>query len=159
MGELTGSAAWRALAVHRKEMEGVRIRDLFESDAARFERFFFRLDGGLLFDYSKHRITEETVRLLVALAEQADVAGAIERMFAGERINFTENRPVLHVALRNRSNRPIEVDGEDVMPSVNGVLAKMRSFSTAVRGGDWKGYTGKRITHLVNIGSAGTGAR
>ncbi|MFQ5968856.1 MAG: glucose-6-phosphate isomerase, partial [Acidimicrobiia bacterium] len=156
MGKLTGSAAWKALAAHRDEIEDLRIRDLFDSDAGRFERFSRSLDGALLFDYSKHRITEETMRLLVALAEQADVSGYIERMFSGERINFTENRPVLHVALRNRSNRPLEVDGEDVMPSVNGVLERMRSFSTAIRSGNWKGYTGKRVTDIVNIGIGGS---
>ena len=112
--------------------------------------------GDILFDYSKNRITQETMRLLFDLARQANLAGKIEAMFSGEKINTTENRAVLHVALRNRSNRPILVDGEDVMPEVNRVLAKMRAFSEAVRSGAWKGYTGKAITDVVNIGIGGS---
>ena len=156
MSELTNSAAWKALVAHHEKMQDVRIRDLFESDSGRFEKFSHKLDDGLVVDFSKNRITEETVSLLVALAEQAGVPGYIEKMFSGERINITENRPVLHVALRNRGNRPIEVDGKDVMPEVNGVLDKMRKFTTAVRSGDWKGHTGKRITDIVNIGIGGS---
>jgi len=106
-------------------MEGTHLRTLFEADPQRFDKFTLRLDD-LLFDFSKHLVTEETLALLVELAVQVEVPQFIERMFRGERINLSERRPVLHVALRNRSNRPIEVDGEDVMPLVNQVLDKMR---------------------------------
>lgn len=147
--------AWRALVAHRAAMEKVHMRDLFASDPARFERFSLRLDD-LLFDFSKNRITEETLSLLLQLAEESGLARAIEAMFNGERINRTENRAVLHVALRNRSNRPITVDGVDVMPGVNEVLAKMRRFSTAVRDGEWRGHTGRMITDVVNIGIGGS---
>lgn len=152
---VTGLPAWRALAEHRLEMENIHMRQLFASDPERFERFSIGL-GDLLFDYSKNRITDETMSLLFNLAEQARLAEAIEAMFNGERINTTENRPALHVALRNRSNRPILVDGTDVMPEVNAVLSQMRRFSEAVRSGDWKGYTGKAITDVVNIGIGGS---
>ena len=131
------------------------MRTLFETDAQRFKNFSLHLDD-LLFDFSKHRITAETLTLLVELAEQMDVPQFIERMFRGDRINFTEDRPVLHVALRNRSNRPIEVDGQDVMPVVNQVLDKMRCFTEDVRSGAWKGYMGERITDIVNIGIGGS---
>ena len=112
--------------------------------------------GDILFDYSKNRVTQETMRLLFDLAHQADLAGKIEAMFTGQKYNNTENRAVLHVALRNRSNRPILVDGEDVMPGVSAVLAQMRAFSGAVRSGEWTGYTGKPITDIVNIGIGGS---
>jgi glucose-6-phosphate isomerase len=136
-------------------MQGVHLRTLFEDDAQRFDKFSLQLED-LLFDYSKHRITAETIALLIELAEQMDVPQFIERMFRGERINFTEHRPVLHIALRNRSNRPIEVNGEDVMPLVNQVLDKMRRFTEDVRSGAWKGYTGEAITDIVNIGIGGS---
>jgi glucose-6-phosphate isomerase len=131
------------------------MRDLFARDPERFERFSLRL-GDILFDYSKNRITEETMSLLLSLARQADLAERIEAMFSGEKINTTEGRAVLHVALRNRSNRPVLVDGQDVMPEVNRVLDKMRRFSEAVRSGAWRGYTGKLITDVVNIGIGGS---
>jgi glucose-6-phosphate isomerase len=131
------------------------MRDLFANDPHRFERFSLTL-GDLLFDYSKHRITDETLTLLIDLARQANLAVAIEAMFSGTKINITENRAVLHVALRNRSNRPILVDGQDVMPEVNRVLEKMRSFSDAIRSGQWLGYTGKPITDIVNLGIGGS---
>ncbi|HGX93802.1 MAG TPA: glucose-6-phosphate isomerase, partial [Candidatus Tenderia sp.] len=133
----------------------MHMRDLFEEDAGRFERYslFF---NNILFDYSKNRITDETLKLLFDLARMRDVKGWTERMFHGEKINFTEDRAVLHVALRNRSNRPIFVDGHNVMPQVNAVLAKMRQFSEQVRSGKWLGYTGKRITDVVNIGIGGS---
>ena len=130
-------------------------RDLFAQDPARFDRFSLGFDD-ILFDYSKNRITEESVELLLALARQASVDSAIESMFNGAKINTTEDRAVLHIALRNRSNRPIFVDGVDVMPAVNAVLAKMRKFSEAIRSGAWKGYTGKAITDIVNIGIGGS---
>lgn len=147
--------AWYALAEHRLKMGNMHMRELFASDPERFERFSIRL-GDLLFDYSKNRITDETMSLLFDLAKQARLAEAIEAMFTGGRINTTENRPVLHVALRNRSSRPILVDGVDVMPDVNEVLSQMRRFSEAVRSGDWEGYTGKAITDVVNIGIGGS---
>jgi glucose-6-phosphate isomerase len=131
------------------------MRDLFSEDSQRFERFSLRFDD-ILLDYSKNRITEETMRLLLDLAEQAKLQNWIERMFSGEKINITEDRAVLHVALRNRSNRPIAVDGRDVMPEVNAVLQHMREFTEAVRGGSWTGYTGQAITDIVNIGIGGS---
>lgn len=156
MSELTQSAAWKALVAHRETMSEVEIRDLFAGDSGRFESFSRSLGDSVLFDYSKNLVTDETMKLLVALAEQADVPKYIERMFSGERINITENRPVLHVALRNKSDRAIEVDGENVMPDVNAVLAKIRKFATSVRTGEWKGHTGKRISDIVNIGIGGS---
>ncbi len=155
MSVLTESPAWRALAAHRETMLSVHVRDLFEANPRRFERFSLEL-GDILVDYSKNRVTEATMELLFDLARQARVFEWRDRMFAGEKINRTEDRAVLHVALRNRSNRPILVDGKDVMPEVNAVLAKMREFTTAVRSGAWKGHTGKRITDIVNIGIGGS---
>ena len=155
MSALTQSAAWTALSAHRRAMAGTHMRDLFAGDPNRFERFSLEA-AGLLFDYSKNRITDETVTLLLDLARHQDVEGWRDRMFAGERINSTENRAVLHTALRNRSNRPVMVDGQDVMPEVNGVLARMGRFVEAVREGAWTGYTGERITDIVNIGIGGS---
>jgi len=155
MSTLTESPAWQALAAHRREIDATPMRLLFAADPGRFERFSLRLDD-LLFDYSKNRITAETMRLLVALAEQAGVRGEIDAMFAGERLNRTEGRAVLHVALRNRSAQPMRVDGRDVMPDVRRVLARMRLFSAAVRSGSWRGHTGRAITDVVNIGIGGS---
>ena len=155
MSALTESPAWKALARHHDAMRDVHVRSLFESDPRRFERFS-RKEADLLVDFSKHRITDETLDLLLALAEQAKVTEWRDRMFRGEKINRTEDRAVLHVALRNRSNEPILVDGQDVMPEVNAVLAKMRAFTDRVRSGEWKGHTGKRITDIVNIGIGGS---
>jgi glucose-6-phosphate isomerase len=129
--------------------------DLFAADPHRFERFSLRFEDFLV-DFSKNRITEETFGLLIALARQAGVEEWRDRMFAGERINVTENRAVLHVALRNRSNRPMMVDGVDVMPAVNQVLGQMREFTGEVRSGTWKGYTGASMTDVVNIGIGGS---
>ncbi len=143
------------LKAHQAAMAGVHMRELFASDPQRFERYSLQV-GDLLLDYSKNRITGETMRLLVRLAEEADVTGWRERMFGGEKINNTENRAVLHVALRNRSNRPVIVDGEDVMPKVNAVIERMAAFAEKVRSGDWRGYTGARITDVVNIGIGGS---
>ena len=155
MTELTGSGAWKALQVHQQEMEGRHMRDLFSEDSDRFQKFSLRFND-ILLDYSKNRINEESMRLLLELAEQAGLREAIDRMFAGEKINNTEDRAVLHVALRNRSNRPIEVDGEDVMPGVNDVLARMCKFTDDVREGRWLGCSGKPITDIVNIGIGGS---
>ncbi len=151
----TDTAAWAALQQHADELAGVHMRALFLEDPQRFERFSLRLDD-LLFDYSKHRITPRTLLLLLQLADECGVPGWIERMIGGERINLTEDRAVLHVALRNRSGRPIEVDGVDVMPAVREVLNGMRGFTEQVRSGAWKGYTGKAITDVVNIGIGGS---
>jgi glucose-6-phosphate isomerase len=147
--------AWQALETHYKEVASLHVRDLFRQDTRRFEKFSLRFEDFLL-DFSKHRITEETFRLLIDLARQSDLAGWTLKMFTGQKINTTEDRAVLHVALRNRSGRPILVDGQDVMPEVNAVLAHMREFTEAVRSGSWKGYTGKPITDAVNIGIGGS---
>jgi glucose-6-phosphate isomerase len=155
MSKLTQSRAWKALSAHHNKVKDVHMRELFAQDPKRFEKFSARC-GELLLDYSKNRITAETMELLNALAEQAELPAWIQRMMNGERINVTENRAVLHIALRNRSNRPIVVDGEDVMPRVNAVLSKMRAFANSVRHGRWKGFTGKRITDIVNIGIGGS---
>jgi len=152
---LTDSPAWQALEAHYREIAGLHMRDMFAQDAQRFERFSLRL-GDILFDYSKNRISAKTMALLFDLARQAGLTGAMEAMFSGHKINTTEQRAVLHVALRNRANRPIPVDGEDVMPAVNRVLDKMRRFSEAVRSGAWRGYTGQPISDVVNIGIGGS---
>jgi glucose-6-phosphate isomerase len=155
MSRLVESPAWKALAQHHEQNKSVHVRSLFASDPKRFERFSIEL-GDLFVDYSKNRVTDETMGLLFALAKQADVAGWRDKMFTGEKINGTESRAVLHVALRNRSNHPILVDGKDVMPEVNAVLLKMRGFTERLRSGEWKGFTGKRITDVVNIGIGGS---
>ena len=137
-------------------MQTVHMRDLFAKDAERFSRMS-REACGVFVDYSKHRATDETLRLLLALASQQGVASWRDKMFSGSKeLNGTEDRAVLHVALRNRSKRPIVVDGQDVTPGVEAVLAKMRKFTDRVRGGDWKGHTGKTITDIVNIGIGGS---
>ena len=155
MPALTELPAWQALTRHHAVMQDRQMRDLFAADAERFQRFSLRL-GDFLLDYSKNRVTAETMRLLVQLAHEAGVETWRERMFSGQRINNTENRAVLHVALRNRADRPILVDGQDVMPEVNRVLAQMRAFSEAVRGGAWRGATGHTVTDVVNIGIGGS---
>jgi glucose-6-phosphate isomerase len=155
VSKLTDSPAWRALKDHYDEVSALHMRDLFASDTERFEKFSLKL-GDILFDYSKNRITDETMPKLIDLAREAGLAEAIEAMFTGEKINNTEGRAVLHIALRNRSNRPILVDGSDVMPGVNEVLAKMRRFTDSVRTGEWKGYSGLPIRDVVNIGIGGS---
>lgn len=153
--KLPQSPAWKALAAHRRQLDQVHMRDLFAADPGRFEKFHRRLDG-LLFDFSKHRITDETLRLLLDLADQADVPGWIERLFAGDKVNSTEDRAVLHVALRHRGPEAVRVDGEDVMPAVRQVLDQMKDFADRVRDGVHTGYTGKAITDIVNIGIGGS---
>ena len=155
MSNPTKLASWKALENHKKEMENVQMRDLFAADPARFDKFHLQFQT-ILLDYSKNRITEKTMALLFDLAKEANVHGVAKQMFNGDKINTTEDRAVLHIALRNRSNRPIMVDGKDVMPEVNAVLAHMKEFSNAVRSGAWKGYTGKTITDVVNIGIGGS---
>jgi glucose-6-phosphate isomerase len=155
MTALTDSSAWRALQAHSAAMGERHLRELFAQDPDRFSRFSLHL-GDLLLDYSKHRITEDTMELLFDLARWVDLEGWRDRMFAGQKINSTENRAVLHVALRNRSGRPILVDGTDVVPGIETVLEKMRLFSERVRGGSWRGATGETITDVVNIGIGGS---
>src|SRR5258707_4268026 len=155
MSALTESPAWIALQQHYQEMQNVHMRDLFAQNPQRFAQFSLRF-GDILFDFSKNRINEMTLALLLDLALQANLDQQIEAMVTGQKSNITEDRAVLHVALRNRSNRPILVDGVDVMPEVNRVLGKMRTFSEAVRSGTWKGYTGKPITDVINIGIGGS---
>ena len=152
----TQTSAWQALQKHFDEMKDVTISELFAKDSDRFSKFSATFDDLMLVDFSKNRITEETLAKLQDLAKECDLAGAIKSMFSGEKINRTENRAVLHVALRNRSNTPILVDGKDVMPEVNAVLEKMKTFSEAIISGEWKGYTGKAITDVVNIGIGGS---
>jgi glucose-6-phosphate isomerase len=154
--DITRSAAWRALEAHAKALDGVHMRDLFAADTGRFKQFTIGFEDQLLLDYSKNRITADTMPLLLDLARAADVEGWRARMFAGEKINATEGRAVLHVALRNRSNTPIRVDGRDVMPEVNEVLARLRRFVAAVHAGEWRGATGKPIDTVVNIGIGGS---
>jgi glucose-6-phosphate isomerase len=155
MSTLTQSPAWAALAEHFTRIAPLHMRDMFAQDPARFDKFSLTFND-ILLDYSKNRITDETIVLLLDLARQANVAEWRDRMFNGEKINITEDRAVLHIALRNQSNRPILVDGKDVMPEVNSVLAHMHQFSEAIRGGLWKGFTGEPITDVVNIGIGGS---
>ena len=151
----TETAAWKALARHYADTRDVHMKDLFAQDDKRFQKFHLRFDN-ILVDYSKNRITADTMKLLLQLAEEVDLRNGIEQMFGGERINKREDRAVLHVALRNRANDPVMVDGKDVMPDVNAVLEQVKKFSERVISGDWKGYTGKRITDIVNIGIGGS---
>ncbi|MCZ6776225.1 MAG: glucose-6-phosphate isomerase [Ignavibacteria bacterium] len=155
MSILTQSKAWKVLEAHQKTIAQKQMREMFEEDPNRFEKFSVRFNN-ILLDYSKNRITEKTMSLLFDLARQADVENMREQMFRGVKINSTENRPVLHVALRNRSNKPILVDGKDIMTGVNAVLGHMKGFSNAVRSGVWNGYTGKPMTDVVNIGIGGS---
>lgn len=152
----TTTVAWQALEKHFEEMSAVTISDLFAQDSERFNRFSATLDDKMLVDFSKNRITDKTLSLLRDLAQETDLISAIKSMFSGEKINRTEDRSVLHVALRNRSNTPIMSDGKDVMPEVNAVLAKMKSFCHRIISGEWKGFTGKAITDVVNIGIGGS---
>ncbi|QGU33560.1 glucose-6-phosphate isomerase [Thermochromatium tepidum] len=146
---------WQALQRHWESMRGQHLRALFDADPKRAAAMSLAA-AGLYLDYSKNLITQETLDLLIELAEAVDLRGWIDRMFAGEPINTTEGRAVLHIALRNRSTRPIQVEGEDVMPQVKGVLTRMETFVGRVRSGDWRGHTGERITDVVNIGIGGS---
>ena len=151
----TQSNAWKALEQHVKENRSKTIKSYFESDAKRFENFSITFED-ILVDYSKNRISQETFNLLIDLAQETRVKEAIQAMFSGEKINQTEGRSVLHVALRNPANNSLLVDGQDVMPAVADVLDKMRSFSEKVISGSWKGYSGKEIKSIVNIGIGGS---
>jgi len=155
MGLISATRAWKALADHYATMKDAHMRDLFAEDPRRFERFSLRL-GDVLFDFSKNRATADTMRLLHDLALRAGLPEKIEAMFHGQKINATEGRAVLHTALRNRSSRPVYVDGVDVMPAVDAVLAKMHAFAEKVRSGAWRGFTRKRMTDVVNIGIGGS---
>ena len=152
----TQTQAWQDLTAHFEQAQDFQLSDLFANDSARFSKFSAQFGSDILLDYSKNLITEETLTKLFALAKETELDAAIADMFSGEKINRTEDRAVLHVALRNRSNTPIMVDGEDVMPAVNAVLEKMKSFSERIISGEWKGYTGKEITDIVNIGIGGS---
>jgi glucose-6-phosphate isomerase len=152
---LTRLPAWKSLAEHNKEIKKVHLRELFANDTTRGERFTAEA-AGLFLDYSKNRITEATLKLLFELAEECDLRARIDAMFNGEKINVTENRAVLHVALRAPRNATITVDGKNVVPEVHAVLDKMSSFSDRVRSGEWLGHTGKRIRNVVNIGIGGS---
>jgi glucose-6-phosphate isomerase len=155
MSSLTSSSAWIALQEHYEQVKNYSIRDAFDRDKDRFNKFSL-VFSDILFDFSKNRITEETLPLLNNLARHAQLEAKTQAMFSGKEINTTEHRSVLHIALRNRNNRPIYVHGQDVMPDVNRVLAQMRSFCECVRSGEWKGFTGKPITDVVNIGIGGS---
>jgi len=147
--------SWKRLAKHYQRMQKVHMRGLFAQDPNRHDRFSLEAEG-ISLDFSRNAITEETLRLLLGLAQECRLGEAIEAMFSGEKINETEGRAALHTALRNRSNEPVLVDGEDVMPKVNEVLDKMKAFSQEVISGGWKGYAGKAITDIVNIGIGGS---
>ncbi len=151
----TTTQAWEKLSQHFSQLQSAHLIDLFAQDPERFQKFSLTFED-ILLDYSKNRITEETRSLLVELAQECGLQDAIAAMFSGEKINFTEDRSVLHVALRNQSNTPVLVDGQDVMPEVNRVLAQVEKFSNAIINGDWKGYTGKPISTIVNIGIGGS---
>jgi glucose-6-phosphate isomerase len=155
MAQRSSLPAWQSLNAHSQAVRLLHMRDLFANDPQRFKKFSIEWND-ILFDYSKNRITEETISLLLDLARAAEVEPWRDRMFSGEKINLTERRAVLHTALRNRSERPVLVDGQDVMPDVRRVLKHVREFSTAVRSGSWKGYTGSSITDVVNIGIGGS---
>jgi glucose-6-phosphate isomerase len=153
--ELTEQPAWKALQAHAQEMKARTLRELFAADAARGERLTAEA-AGIFLDYSKNRVTDETLRLLVRLAEDCGLRAKIDAMFRGDKINITEDRAVLHVALRAPKGEKIFVDGEDVVPGVHAVLEKMAGFADRVRSGAWKGHTGKRIRKVINIGIGGS---
>lgn len=152
---ITEGVAWQALTEHFQQIRNVHMREMFAEDPDRFNHFHIQLND-ILLDYSKNRMTEKTCRLLIQLAEEAGVEQWREKMFAGEHINITEDRAVLHVALRNRSNKPMLVDGVNVMPDINQVLERMRVFSDEVRAGERRGYNGERFKSIINIGIGGS---
>src|SRR6185503_10294401 len=152
---LTKRKAWESLATHSKEIKKLHLGKLFAQDSKRGERFTAEA-AGLFLDYSKNRITDQTLELLLQLAEESDLRAKIDAMFGGDKINVTENRAVLHVALRAPNSATILVDGKNVVPDVHAVLDKMADFSNRVRGGEWKGFTGKRIRNIINIGIGGS---
>ncbi|PQL90838.1 glucose-6-phosphate isomerase [Apibacter adventoris] len=151
----TETQAWKLLEEHYKQIQNKHLRQWFKEDPQRFKKYSIHFND-IVFDYSKNRIEDKTLDLLLKLAEETKVKDAIEKLFTGDKINETENRAVLHTALRNRKNTPVYVDGEDVMPKINKVLAQMEKFSESVISGQWKGYSGKKITDVVNIGIGGS---
>lgn len=153
--ELTISKEWLALEEHFSKLKDVHLENLFENTPDRVKNFIFEIPG-MYVDISKNRITEETIQLLLNLARFAGLEKAIDDMFTGQKINETEDRPVLHIALRNRSNKPIYVAGRDIMPDINAVLSKMADFSEKVGSGEWKGFSGKPIKNIINIGIGGS---
>jgi len=153
--DFTTTQAYKYLTDHYIDIVSKSLKELFNADDQRFNKFSIQFED-ILLDYSKNRIDDETIALLIQLAKECSLKEAIDAMYSGEKINVTEGRPVLHIALRNRSNTPIYVDGKDVMPDVNKVLDQMKSFSEAIISGEWKGYTGKAITDVVNIGIGGS---
>ncbi|MDR2705308.1 MAG: glucose-6-phosphate isomerase [Planctomycetaceae bacterium] len=157
MSKLTQSAAWSALAEHRKSFDQISLRKLFDDDIDRFNKYsIFFAEQKILFDYSKNLINDKTLQLLINLANECNLAAMRESMFSGEKINCTENRAVLHTALRNRSDKPVLVDGDDVMPDIRSVLARIKQFARNVIDGTWRGYSNKAITDVVNIGIGGS---
>lgn len=152
----TNTQAWKALEAHQSQLANTTIADLFKQEQNRFNDYSLTFENQILVDFSKNKINQETLKLLHQLAKESALDEAINAMFTGKKINRTENRAVLHTALRNRSNTPVYVDGKDVMPEVNAVLAKMSAFCDRVISGEWKGYTGKAITDVVNIGIGGS---
>ena len=152
---LTESPSWHALQAHYEKIKDIHLRQLFADDPSRGERLAAEA-AGLYLDYSKNRVTDETVRLLVQLAKERGVADRRDAMFRGEKINITEGRAVLHVALRAPRGTQIKVDGVDVVPEVHAVLDKMAAFSDRVRSGEWKGHTGKGIKNVINVGIGGS---
>src|SRR5215470_8568536 len=151
----TERPAWKALVAHHQKIRDLYLRKLFADDPTRGERMTAEAVG-LFLDYSKNRVTDETVKLLMQLADESGLRERVDAMFQGEKINITENRAVLHVALRAPKGESIVVDGENVVPQVHIVLDKMAEFSNAIRSGSWKGYTGKRIRNVINVGIGGS---
>ncbi len=155
MSYLTDLPAWKALQAHYQQIKDVKMLDLFAGDEQRFADFHLQFND-ILLDYSKNRVSRETMKLLLQLAEESELGAWTEKMFTGEKINFTEDRAVLHTALRNRGDTPVYVDGVDVMPEIRSELEKMRRYSDEIRLGDWRGYSGKSIIDIVNIGVGGS---
>ena len=155
MTSITNSDAWVALVDHHKTIKSAQMRDLFQENSNRFNDNHIQYDD-LLIDYSKNRINKDTLPLLTSLAREAKIDLWRDKLFSGEKINFSESRSALHTALRNKSNTPITTDGKDVMPEINASIDKMGVFSESIRSGQWKGFTGKRIKSIVNIGIGGS---
>ena len=151
----TTTRAWHLLEEHCEEMRRIHLKDLFEEDNERYKKYSLAIPN-ILWDYSKNLITDKTIQLLLQLSEECDVKTALDAMFNAEKINETENRAVLHTALRNFSGKSVFLEGKDIMKEVNEVLKKMENFCSKVHSGDWKGYTGKKIKYIVNIGIGGS---
>ena len=160
--QATDLNAWRELAKHHDQLgKDIVLKEYFAKDAQRFQKFSHTFhndadNSDTIFDFSKNFITEDTVKLLVELAKEVKLEHLRDDMFAGEKINFTEKRAVYHMALRNVTNQPMQVDGKSVVEEVNGVLEHMKEFSNQIRSGEWKGYTGKRLTTVINVGIGGS---